>query len=1787
MTLTDGGQDGIEGDGDDTIDLSGHSGTIDVTGAGTVLTSSVAGNSLTQTGGKIAEEIDYTLVSSAPAKDALDTAFDGVFDDLNSFVGDLVNGADGVAELLNQLPFLSSVSNTVERGIAEVVAFTDAIQELVDHAQSVIDGLPDTLTLSDIVGAINSGPAISPVGIIDSFDLVATTSYRGESANVSGGNPDQLEVLLDLSFEALIQDETYSLSLGEDITNLGFNLSAGVEVDARVGADFSIGFSTDPTPDVFLVPGATVTLALDDSDSNTAATASFSATDLNLGILALNMSGSLTLDGAVIVELLDFDGTDDGRLNFSSLPSDINSAVNVTFDDGGDGYVTNSFTVTADEGVSVAGLDDLADAVGGINLSFDLPSGENPFGGLAGFVVPEVSLEADFGGGNVIDLLNFGNLSPQEMLGMLGGVLDAFIALTDSQFLNTPIPFTDLTLGEAIDLGESFKATVLDPLFVSGNALMPDSNGDGFIGLPGFDNDGDGDVDGADDALADVTFGSIQDLIDDLATNLGLPDFDAIYDAASGELAFPMSFAEMFMDTVAVNFGASLGDFADFQTFGDLQFNADVNGALTFGVNLAPSDAIEVTPAVFAPENNVTVTVGNAGDAGTPASFGIEISAEEGDAYTLVYRDVGGAGSPQFYTVASYSEATAEADILTALNALTGFPAVTTGTGATEILVTTNSPRSFAVNFEENGERLLAGLSESGILQSNATFELGLFNEPAIGIAASDGGATTNETQDIHILNATGGDFTLSYGGIETAPITYNPGGLVAVAGAMQTALEGLPGIGSGNVAVSETGGIFTVTFQGALANTNVDTLVADSNGLVNNTPLVSPFTVTVTTANTEDNASVTDLAEDAQRAIDKALHTAGLGIGFDPTPSSEPGYFTTGTISDGGNVTTDTVPFNGTGDLLPNDIRLTVIQGSNEFQTRLRAAQANQLGLDVALENAVNGAIPGDTISINASIISGGPDDGKLNIIANGGSVEVRFDTGIRATSGGGRVSISAPSVYTSFDTLEPAVEADRRLQLSVDYANPAYQQMGLSGSPTRFDGVTGDTIEFDLQLTAGGMDYVAEVMLASTDPTYPTTDNNSVADLVADLQGAVNQALTDAGLAPGAGTELDPYVLKVVQGGADPDNPNGNRIKIVGLEGTVTKLAIDVPDNPANGAITELGFEAGQGETKRAKATQFFFEDVTFNGGFTIDEIDVGASASLGFLGVTADVGSGLESVPDTRVFDATFDFALRNPTSLTIDPTRVTLDDIAATLREGQFLFDAAELQGALGEAGATDPLAAPATGVVDGIIAGGLGFDLGIRPDGALAGIAEFLDAGGNLANLLLAAQSPNWLEAIPTLSNPFELPDENQNIDGPTVTAGQPLPANGVLSSDLAIVVSQTFDESLGSEVIIDRLAIVKAEDTTENTTRADLVTQVQAAVDDALTRIKDAAALITTPITFTTDATITVGETGGALTFAGNAGDSSATTEGLELRGNLVKLAFDTDIDDVLEQIQNIDFGDFFTVLNLVVDFLRGLQGSAGADNPFQNVADSVLTFEIPVLNRSIGDLIDIGGEFLDFAEQLINNPAGSLQLLEGQLRALFGLPDFGDPFGLAQSLFDLGTSEIDLGGLGTFDFGLDIPALGNLTSDFSFLLDIAGKEALIELGAADFGSVAAFRGAAGCHQRRHHRTLDWTLGWRHHSGRHRQCTNTRHRSRRHGVGEDQALQHHRLRFRVENTDARSQLRLRDLDRAALQPRPFRPLAGVATGADKPGGRGCKREPDGRGRGEPRTGARPRPRSER
>lgn len=122
---------------------------------------------------------------------------------------------------------------------------------------------------------------------------------------------------------------------------------------------------------------------------------------------------------------------------------------------------------------------------------------------------------------------------------------------------------------------------------------------------------------------------------------------------------------------------------------------------------------------------------------------------------------------------------------------------------------------------------------------------LALLFRGAFGTVADSNVAGTSEVQTITITGTpTGGTFTLTYRGQTTAGIAYN-----ATNTTVDTALEGLSTIGTGNVAV--TGGPgpgtpYVVTFGGALASQNARPITANAAGLTGGT---SPaITVTETT---------------------------------------------------------------------------------------------------------------------------------------------------------------------------------------------------------------------------------------------------------------------------------------------------------------------------------------------------------------------------------------------------------------------------------------------------------------------------------------------------------------------------------------------------------------------------------------------------------------------------------------------------------------------------------------------------------------------------------------------------------------------------------------------------------------------------------------------------------------------------------------------------------------------------------------------------------------------------
>lgn len=103
--------------------------------------------------------------------------------------------------------------------------------------------------------------------------------------------------------------------------------------------------------------------------------------------------------------------------------------------------------------------------------------------------------------------------------------------------------------------------------------------------------------------------------------------------------------------------------------------------------------------------------------------------------------------------------------------------------------------------------------------------------------------SATDEVQTVTIALATGGTFTLTFSGQTTSAIAYN-----ATAAAVKSALEALSNVGVGDVNVAKVGSVWTVSFAGALADTNVAQMTANAaslTGEVGDTPTVTVATST------------------------------------------------------------------------------------------------------------------------------------------------------------------------------------------------------------------------------------------------------------------------------------------------------------------------------------------------------------------------------------------------------------------------------------------------------------------------------------------------------------------------------------------------------------------------------------------------------------------------------------------------------------------------------------------------------------------------------------------------------------------------------------------------------------------------------------------------------------------------------------------------------------------------------------------------------------------------------
>ncbi|TMC67653.1 MAG: hypothetical protein E6J13_16180 [Chloroflexi bacterium] len=866
--------DGNNDAGTDTLDFTGLgvAPVLTVTNGGATISNGV--DTITQTGGN-AEEIDATLVDLGAGVDGVST-LQQALDDLLAFVRQIKEAQGDLQALRNQLPLLDREQVA---GLADVVALTGAFEKFVADAKTAISS---AIKLSDVVEALNSLIFTGLPPPLSSLTLTVTTSYRGEDPDVDNGVDNRLELLLDFELDGTATKE-FSIDLGETAQNIGATVDGKIAATGKLDADFSVGLSTldspSDTPTAFIVPGATIGLEV-------SATGTLASAPINLPSLELTGTGDLKLGGRLELSLLDNDGLADGRIDPAAFTPGLIQVGTPIGTLTGSAFLESTVTVVGKDGVEVDGVD----LSGAASITFVLSINGDAFGVAARGVVqitPEIKAVVT-PGEPAVDLLDFGNISASEILGMLQQVSDLLSGISDSEFLTIPIPFTDLTLGGVLDIGLGFKQSVIDPLFKSGDSLKPDNNGDGAV-----------------DA-SDLNFSSIQQLGKHLAKTLGL-DL-----GGGGGTTSNLSFTPQYLTKGDVAVRAKTGDDKTVQlvtvqnaaggtfklrndatdvTTGAIAFNAPAEGGVQSVKELlnAALGAGTVTSVIMSPKGLDSRV------------YEITFASDPGVLLEGVIKDAGtatlvSAGHKELSLRMEYTPTFGfgEARVGTSLEG---------GNGVNEKqTVTLNAVASPAGDGLDDTFQLALRLDANSPLLFtsdiawNATAAQVATAIESLGVKLTDDPAPSTTKQTLTLRNTGGGDIRLSQGGISTAAISFDASFLdirnaleaagihrILVSAAEATegnafTLERSSGPVPVDVSVTQDGKIYTVLFdQGVLAGTNVPQMVSDSSELLGALSL-------------DFGASLGDLAtlktEGSFSAI--ASLTTGITFGLDLNPSQE-----------------------------------------------------------------------------------------------------------------------------------------------------------------------------------------------------------------------------------------------------------------------------------------------------------------------------------------------------------------------------------------------------------------------------------------------------------------------------------------------------------------------------------------------------------------------------------------------------------------------------------------------------------------------------------------------------------------------------------------------------------------------------------------------------------------------------------------------------------------------------------------------------------------------------------
>ncbi|HEY5311398.1 MAG TPA: autotransporter-associated beta strand repeat-containing protein, partial [Pirellulales bacterium] len=265
------------------------------------------------------------------------------------------------------------------------------------------------------------------------------------------------------------------------------------------------------------------------------------------------------------------------------------------------------------------------------------------------------------------------------------------------------------------------------------------------------------------------------------------------------------------------------------------------------------------------------------------------------------------------------------------------------------------------------------------------------FSSGAVAVAVANPGDDATQTLS---LSGTGGQFTLTYNGQTTSPLSLGaPANSSGGAGDVQDALAALSTIGAGNVAVYGTtsGGVSTylITFTGALAGVNATPIVANTTGLATLPNLTS------TSASSNNGTQTLEI-------------------------SSSSGQFT---LSYGGS-TTPALVYNATASAVQTALNnLPAIAGVSGTTT-VTASTATVSGVTTTIYKVVFTSVPSPTaIVINGTGMSASP---SATFTGLGAPEGMAFDSSgnlyaanYEAGGAGTTVSVFAPGSTTPTSTL------------------------------------------------------------------------------------------------------------------------------------------------------------------------------------------------------------------------------------------------------------------------------------------------------------------------------------------------------------------------------------------------------------------------------------------------------------------------------------------------------------------------------------------------------------------------------------------------------------------------------------------------------------------------------------------------------------------------------------------------------------------------------------------------